>query len=314
MTPTSAARLCLDISPASPALKSIPHIARREISFEVQPSSDYRPHDQLDITSIDPQTWFKLTPEIAGLMISTFVPLIPGLRLNSTLLGYGAWEDSLTASVNLQVLASEEAALLFARVLGLTLGQSQILVTDSSGTAVPALDVTFADGRPAGDLFAVAPLWSACRSASGGLLGGFTPRRWGNLDGFTTIDVSSSWPSPDQARRWIFAAAARVGARVTVRHRRVSTASVENDWAVRDPHGEGFLRLLVAAGRWDLALRAAEVAVEVRSTLTRAATHSPGTVATVNANREGRVRVPCARRRHAIRVTSRPSRKLGAIS
>lgn len=234
---------------AHPRLATTPQLATCDVVFDLQPDPSADP------SAVSPT--LDVTAQVAAPLAIEIARAVGGACVLSTVTAFGAYADCLTPTCVLRLLTTPDRAIAIAAGIGLATHQEQVIVSASNGRSHRALDVVFLDGRSTGDPASLASLWKACRAVAKGRITGAFPIRLRQHDGLRILDLDDEWPSSEEAREWVSAAAWQHRRRVVVRERRSACTVVENDWT-RDREGEAFQQRLAATGRESVAAHALE--------------------------------------------------------
>ena len=232
---------------AHPRQATTPQLATYDVVFDLQPDPSADP------SAVSPT--LDLTAQVAAPVAIEIAQAVGGVCVLSTLTAFGAYADCLTPTCVLRLLTTPDRAIAIAAGIGLAAHQEQVIVSASNGRSHRALDVVFLDGRSTGDPASLAPFWKGCRAVAKGRITGAFPVRLRQHDGLRILDLNNEWPSSEEAREWVSAAAWQHRRKVVVRERRSAFTVVCNDWS-RDREGEAFQQRLVATGRESVAIQA----------------------------------------------------------
>lgn len=232
---------------ATPSRTSSAQIATYDVVFDLQPDPTAAANAVRPTLALTAQVAAPLAIEVAN--------AVPGVRVLSTLTAFGAYADCLTPTCVLRLVTTLDRAIAIAAGIGLAAHQEQVIVSASNGRSHRALDVVILDGRSTGDPASLAPFWKGCRAVAKGRITGAFPVRLRQHDGLRILDLDNEWPSSEEAREWVSAAAWQHRRKVVVRERRSAFTVVCNDWS-RDREGEAFQQRLVATGRESVAIQA----------------------------------------------------------
>ncbi len=227
---------------------SDPQLAVYDVVFDLQPDPS------ASANALRPS--LELTATVAAPLALDVANVVPGIRILSTLAAFGAYADALTPACVLRLFTTPDRALAVACGIGLAAHQQQVVVS-SAGRSHRAIDVVFLDGRSTSDPTSLAPFWKSCRAVAKGRITGAFPIRLREHDGLRILDLDNEWPSSEEAREWVSAAAWQHRRKVVVRERRSALTVVENDWT-QYREGEAFQQRLAATGRESVAAHALE--------------------------------------------------------